>query len=232
MALFNENSKPIPEAERELKPAAWYDENYYRGNGGKSNWQYEYSWNYYGAIATGWAKFIYEGFPEAQSFLDAGCGKGFLVKALLKLAEANKFKRTVEGFDHSEYAIASADEEIRPLLTCAGIDDFTFTRRYDLLICCDMLEHVTEDMARRFLTRSRAEIDDCFFGIIALDTPKQRREPSHVTLESRAWWTELFVSCGWVFDREMQTMLRLAQREFLDPSDAEIFIFKSGHDDV
>lgn len=230
MALFKTGKRSRQARPISPMPPSWYDEKYYQGKNGKSNWSDEYTWENFEEIFRAWAKTIFEIFPETRSFLDAGCGKGFLVKALLRVAVLNDWNgREAFGFDHSEYAIAAADDDLKPLLTCAGLDDFEFERDYEVLLSFDVFEHCDEAQVRRFLARSRPHIMDCFCGVIALDTPKQRLEPSHVLLKNRQWWNDLFVSCGWIFDREMELMTAFAREELNNSKEVEIFFFKSGN---
>ncbi len=62
-------------------PGSWYDADYFE-HGQTSNWQHGYTWPLFRGVFTDAAGFLGEMFPEARSFLDIGCAKGFLVRAL------------------------------------------------------------------------------------------------------------------------------------------------------
>jgi hypothetical protein len=78
-------------------PGDWFDSDYFE-HGLKSNWEHGYSWPDFKGVFQDTALYLAEMFPEARSFLDVGCAKGFLVKALRQ--------RGLEawGFDHSPWA--------------------------------------------------------------------------------------------------------------------------------
>jgi SAM-dependent methyltransferase len=78
--------------------------------------------------------------------LDVGCAKGFLVDALRQ--------RGVEAFgvDWSEYAIASADPNVRPYLERASALELSYgDRHFDLAVSFDVLEHLDRPRARQAL---------------------------------------------------------------------------------
>ena len=69
------------------------------------------------------------------SVLDAGCALGFLVEALRKRGV------DADGFDISEFAISEVDESIAPYCRVATLTD-PIDRRYDLITCIEVLEHL------------------------------------------------------------------------------------------
>src|ERR1700675_1482354 len=71
---------------------------------------------------------------EPKAVLDVGCAKGFLVEALRD--------RGVEAFgiDISPYAISEVRPDIRHFCRVASAVE-PFDRRYDLIICIEVLEH-------------------------------------------------------------------------------------------
>ena len=210
-------------------PAAYYDESYYAGLP-KANWNKPYTWNNMKPTFAVWAAFLLSAFPEAESFLDVGCAKGFLERALIETIGINR-RRSLEmtGFDFSEHAIANAEEKAKPFLECASVDDFKFKRDYDILISLDLFEHLTEKQVRSFLLRSREHINDCGFFCIATDNEMNRAEPSHITLQDYNWWNELFLDCGWILDDEMVEFRKvMLKNTFISNSYSEIFIYSSG----
>ena len=84
-------------------PASWYDADYFE-HGVTSNWKNGYQWAQFQGLFRDTASFLVESFPEASSFLDAGCAKGFLVRTL------REKKKEAWGFDASGFAIGRAGE--------------------------------------------------------------------------------------------------------------------------
>jgi ADP-heptose:LPS heptosyltransferase/glycosyltransferase involved in cell wall biosynthesis len=179
-------------------PGSWYDADYFE-RGIKSNWQGGYSWRQFEDLFRRSADFLASVFPEAKSFLDAGCAKGFLVRALRERG------KDCHGFDHSAWAMSHADEAARPFLTQAGVDDFEFARDFDVLLAFSLLESLTEDQTGAFLARARAHTRQALFTVIAsFETDAEReayrrasRDLSQITLRPRRWWHEQFLAAGW-----------------------------------
>ncbi len=193
-------------------PAEWYDADYFE-HGVKSNWDQGYHWHHFSGLFQETAAFLAECFPEAQSILDVGCAKGFLVRALREAG------RECWGFDTSRWAVEHAEEAARPFIECAGIDDVRLERKFDLLVAFEVFEHLTEAQAAGFLKRARAAVN---IGILATipsyegDTPPppdaDDRDLAHVTIESRAWWHDLFLRCNWKQDPLHRVAERACQR--------------------
>ena len=204
----------------------YYDAEYYAGVP-KSNWDKPYTWENMKNTFYMWAKFVLTAFPDAGSFLNAGCARGFLERAVLETV-AHNGKKMPEwlGFDVSHYAIVNAEEKAKPLIQQADIDEFIFPHVFDVLLCLDVLEHLTEKQLRRFLQRSRQYINDCGFFYVATDSKINRLEPSHITMKSREWWNTLFIESGWTQNDETREFERLT-KNFLPESDSEPFIYLS-----
>ena len=138
---------------RTLRPSPpisgqWYDRGYFE-DGTKSNWEHGYHWSTFGGLFTETARFLVSTFRDARTFLDVGCAKGFLVRAL---REAGKDCR---GIDHSEWALANAEPLARPFLTHRSADDLPTDVPVDLVLAFDLLSHLTAEQADAFLGRAR-----------------------------------------------------------------------------
>ena len=148
------------------------------------------------------AQFLVTTFPEAVSYLDAGCAKGFLVRALRELG------KEAIGFDHSTWAIERAEELARPFLLQASAENAEFDRTFDVTLAFSLLESLTEEQTMRFLRRARKWTRQAFVAVVLTcesDTSRARmlandRDSAHITLQSRVWWQERFLQAGWVQD--------------------------------
>ncbi|MDA9504184.1 hypothetical protein XI09_05280 [Bradyrhizobium sp. CCBAU 11386] len=169
-------------------PAGWYDADYFE-TGRKSNWRSGYTWPLFRGVFTDAAAFLAETFPEAESFLDAGCAKGFLVRALRERG------LQAWGFDHSPWAIEQAEASTRDYLSLASVETVTFDRTFDVLVAMSLLESLTEDQLRTFLERARGWTQQALFAVIA--RPHSTGDSSHITLRDRSWWCERFREAGW-----------------------------------
>ncbi|MDT7604354.1 MAG: hypothetical protein QOF61_2351 [Acidobacteriota bacterium] len=197
-------------------PAAWYDADYFE-RGIKSNWSRGYSWRQFEGLFRQTASFLAEVFPEADSYLDAGCARGFLVRAL---RDAGKDCR---GFDHSAWAIEHTDTATRPFVAHAGVEDFEGKRDFDVVLAFSLLESLTEDQIRAFLTRAREHTRQALFAVItSFETNEEReaylsgsRDLSQISLRPRAWWHEQFLAAGWRQDALDRVAERACQRHEL-----------------
>jgi ADP-heptose:LPS heptosyltransferase/glycosyltransferase involved in cell wall biosynthesis/SAM-dependent methyltransferase len=170
-------------------PPAWYDEDYFE-RGVKSNWTAGYNWAVFSGLFRETAQWLAAAFPGA-SFLDAGCAKGFLVRALREInADAS-------GFDFSPWAIEHADPAARPHLEQAAVEDFHFAREFDVTLAFELLAHLTEEQALRFLERARGVTRTALLATIPSAAAPGDRDRSHITLRPREWWDALFRRAGW-----------------------------------
>jgi ADP-heptose:LPS heptosyltransferase/glycosyltransferase involved in cell wall biosynthesis/SAM-dependent methyltransferase len=197
-------------------PGDWYDEHYFE-HGAKSNWAHGYTWQQFGDLFRETARFLAHVFPEAESFLDAGCAKGFLVRALRETG------KDCWGFDASPWAVAHAEGEVGQYVSCAGTDDVTFDRRFDLLLAFSLFETLTEDQLVSFLSRARAWTRQALFAVIptvpdggdASSAFRGDRDLSHITMKPRGWWHETFTRAGWRQDALHRVAERACQRHEL-----------------
>ena len=116
-----------------------------------------------------------------QTVLDAGCGPGMLVAALRE--------RGVEawGTDISEYAIDHVREDVRPYCKVASVVD-DLDRRYDLIVCIEVLEHLPHHLAHRAVEVLAMHTDDILFS----SAPNDFTDPSHQNVQPSEYWIGLF----------------------------------------
>ena len=181
-------------------PPEWYDADYFE-RGVKSNWEGGYHWADFAGLFRDTAAFLTEMFPDAHTFLDVGCARGFLVRALRERGH------DALGIDHSPWAIAHADDEARPHVMQAGVDAYRPAGEFDMLLLFDLLPHLTEAQAEAFLQRARAWTRTALVAVIAsFDDDAQEavwlaghddNDLSHVLMRTRTWWDALFRRAGW-----------------------------------
>lgn len=123
--------------------------------------------------------------------LDVGCAKGLLVEALRD--------RRVEAFgiDVSDYAIGEVREDIRPYCRVASALD-SLEGPYDLIVCIEVLEHLTEEEGRRAIANLCRNTDDILFS----STPDDFTEPTHVNVRPQSYWIARFLEHGFALDPE------------------------------
>lgn len=175
----------------------WYDADYFE-RGLKSNWDRGYSWALFRGLFEDAAAYLAETFPEARTFLDVGCAKGFLVRALRE--------RGLEGWglDHSAWAISQAEATTQPFLQLADAASANYQQQFDIVVAMSVLESLTEEQIRAFLPRARGWARQALWATIpTVDqaVPDRRasgdRDLSHITMRPRAWWRERFAEAGW-----------------------------------
>ena len=138
---------------------------------------------------------------KKHRFLDYGCAKGFLVKAL-KLMGQNSY-----GYDISEYAINNAHPDVRNLVTNSKTILFDY---FDYVISKDVFEHMTDDQIRealRVLSFSAkwliVLVPFCTYGYERkFVNAKYEEDPTHINRKQKEEWQSLITANGWVFERE------------------------------
>lgn len=138
---------------------------------------------------------------QPKRVLDVGCGPGALVYFLHELGV------DVHGVDYSEHCQRMAPEPIRDRVSVASIvDDPVFPDdSFDLVICREVIEHLTILQARR-LVANMCRISSCFVYVTTrfhpspaglLDVTTQFEvDPTHITLMNKDFLRLLLVLEG------------------------------------
>jgi SAM-dependent methyltransferase len=136
------------------------------------------------------AKRIMEQF-EPKTVLDAGCAWGFLVEAFRN--------RGVEAFgvDISEYAIQNIYPDIKPYCWIGSITD-PFPKKYDLITCIEVLEHLPQKEAEKAIENLCAHANEIVFS----STPFDYKEATHFNVHDPEYWAEQFARYGFYRDME------------------------------
>lgn len=122
---------------------------------------------------------------EFNNCVDYGCAKGFLVHAL-RIIGCDAY-----GEDISEYAVENSHPNVKPYITLPN------DKKYDLLICKDVLEHIEVEDIPDVLDKFKSKSNQFFFTIPLGDADRFRiREYevdiTHVTKKDEEWWIDMF----------------------------------------
>jgi len=170
---------PTNEAAEPEYGAAYY-RNYWGGGG---PYERNERWlKFFGDVADGIVRDLHP-----SSSLDAGCALGFLVEALRK--------RGVDawGIDISEYAISEVDESVRDRCNVASLSE-PLPRRYDLITCIEVVEHVPPEETDRVI----ANLCEATDRILLSTTPQDYGEPTHLNVQPPEAWSAALAAQGFL----------------------------------
>ena len=160
-----------------------YDEAYYNGGrGAYKRYVYKDSWKKR-------AKGNMDAFPDAKSFMDVGCAKGFILRGYVELGVPIE---DVYGYDISEYAIKEAESAIKDQVECCSVFDFKPTRQWDLVSAYDFLEHLPTERMReavKILEDSSAKYLHIMLMVAKADWDT---DESHVSIMPLEEWLKFF----------------------------------------
>ena len=165
----------------------WYDADYWdHPAAGKSGFIRPYMWDHLGDHFQATAAHIVERFSPSSS-LDVGCGKGFLVKALLDLGV------DAYGLDLSEYAIQHCPPDVADRVRVDDITGPGLLEPVHLVTAFDVLEHLPEATIPHVLARLEGAGSEWLICNIGLaDSPTPDPDASHINLQTRQWWLDTF----------------------------------------
>lgn len=145
-----------------------------------------------------------------ESVLDAGCAWGFLVEALRE--------RGVEayGIDISPFAIEKVHPDIQRFCWVGSAVD-PFPQRYDLIVCIEVIEHISRKEAELALKNICEHSENVLFS----STPFDYKEATHINVQPPEYWAELFAGHGFFrdvdFDASFVTPWAVRFRKKRDP---------------
>jgi 2-polyprenyl-3-methyl-5-hydroxy-6-metoxy-1,4-benzoquinol methylase len=150
-----------------------YGQYYFRHNCGIPYERNEHWLGFFGAMADAIVRDL-----RPTTVLDAGCGMGFLVEALRQ--------RGVEawGVDVSEHAISQVDESVREHCQVGSLTE-ALPRRYDLVVCIEVLEHIPAAQANAAVANLCAASD----RLLLSSTPDDFSEPTHLNVQPPEAWS-------------------------------------------
>jgi SAM-dependent methyltransferase len=187
---MSEQSTSLPADGTAAGPADYgpsYYEHYW-GSGGA--YERNAQWlGFFEAVAAGIVREIHP-----LSVLDAGCAMGFLVEALVKQGV------DAQGIDISNYAISRVDESIRDRCRVASLTE-PLGRRYDLITCIEVIEHVPPEDTETVL----ANLSQATDMLLLSTTPQDYGEPTHLNVQPPEFWSAALAHHGFYrdLDRDM-----------------------------
>jgi hypothetical protein len=173
--------------EREEAGKAEYGAFYYRHDCGMP---YERNEHWLGFFADAAERIVRDLRP--LSTLDAGCAMGFLVEAL--------HARGVDawGIDVSAYAISQVHESVAERCRVASITE-PFERKYDLITCVEVLEHLPPEEAEPAIANLCRSTD----RILLSTTPEDYGEATHLNVRPPEAWAAAMAREGFYRDLDL-----------------------------
>ncbi len=95
------------------------------------------------------------------------------------------------GVDVSEYAIAQVHPTVRAYCRVGGAAA-PFGRRYDLITCIEVLEHMPPEQAQEAIANLCAHAD----GVLFSSSPFDYAEVTHFNVQPPEYWARLFAQQG------------------------------------
>jgi SAM-dependent methyltransferase len=145
-----------------------------------------YSWDepHWQAFFRNMAARIVEAFAPSTA-LDAGCAKGFLVATLRENGVE------AEGFDISDYAVQAAPVAARGHVRVGSLLE-PLTKRYDLITCIEVLEHIPAQEVQQAIDTLCSATD----LVILSSTSEDFREATHINVRRPEEWAADFARRG------------------------------------
>jgi hypothetical protein len=161
-----------------------YGEYYYRHDCGLPYERNDYWLEYFGKVAD---RIVTDLAPA--SLLDAGCAMGFLVEGLRD--------RGVEayGIDVSEYAISKVGDSVKEFCSVGTLDQ-PLPRRYDVITCVEVVEHIAPEQAETVIANLCAATD----RLLLSTSPDDYTEATHLNVQPPEYWSTMLAREGFFRD--------------------------------
>ena len=172
---------------KHVKHRPLYDAGYYASHCGP--FAYDRSEPHWGTFFGAIADELIRTFRPRRVF-DAGCAHGFLVEAL--------WDRGVEawGRDISDYAISQVRPDVRGYCSVGSLTE-PIEGAYDLVVCIEVIEHLTEADGARAIANITAVTDRVVFS----SSPSDFKEPTHINVRPPIYWMRAFAKHGFLTRR-------------------------------
>lgn len=184
LGAMSEQTTPVEPSTRD--GAADYGAAYYSNYwGGGGPYERNERWlKFFGDVADGIIRDLHP-----SSTLDAGCAMGFLVEELTRRGV------DASGIDISEYAISRVHDSVRDRCDVASLSE-PLERRYDLITCIEVVEHVPPEEADKVIANLCAATD----RLLLSTTPQDFGEPTHLNVQPPEYWSAALARQGFLRD--------------------------------
>jgi len=173
-----------------------FDEDYFMHGQEKGVSNYSnYSW--LGEITVALAKAIkrHLGICAADTVLDYGCARGYLVRAVREIG------LSAGGWDISKWAIENCDESVKD---CVQLVPETAETQFDWIIAKDVLEHVPASDLQRTVTALLNVARKGMFIVVPLSNqdggpyvgPLDNKDATHITRWTLGTWLKFMRKCS------------------------------------
>lgn len=211
----------------------WFDADYFDESRRKSAYSYENNWGNMRKHYIELAHMAVTGFPFSGSFLDAGCGRGLLLRALFELTMRNDIGFDAEGFDFSEYAVKTADPLAKPFIKLDSFSEYSFLRTFDVLLMMNVLEYLADEQIEAWLKLAKDHIATATLAIIGRNDKNVTTDYGAFNVKPMKEWNAIFNDNGWMQDQEAKDMQNLANLiTHVRNSKCDAFYFKPRRKDV
>lgn len=161
---------------------------------------------------------------KVKTVLDAGCGSGKFMRALMEEC-GDEF--SVHGFDIAENCLDTFFDKTRNYVLTVGVlwDRKDFDKKYDAIICADVLEHIPTEKVELVLDNFyRCTKTFCYLSIALLPDdfgPMIIGQPLHLTIKEPSWWITQIKKAGFENPQHITEKHTNGQETWL-----HVFLFK------
>ena len=188
---------------------SFYDEDYFKGRKGKSNYTEDYwDWGKKALTYQNEARRMIELF-KPMSVLECGCALGFFVRAFRDLGVE------AYGIDISKWAVDHVHSSIRDFVWqhTLGEKEIPFHMQFDLTLCIDVLEHITDLEPHWYCSKAIQDVCRATnkYVIVQMPCAVDENEPmdqtnrstdkSHCNIRQPAYWCDRFFHEGFILNQ-------------------------------